>query len=222
MGRILGRVWDNIASAIENKLDPPSKAENYIFSELSAGIMAGAKASNKSPLAVLQMGNLTMPYPMIDISQGDQGSRLQIDLALDGTQHVTGSLEGMGSYKMQFMDCPAILSEGGYIDKMFGITGGRLLTGLASDDWGLQPTMAGQYLAASNIQHRSVTVRVYNRNNSSVNNNRWKGLSDLPTIVGVFRGIATNIQIELQPKVEGIVNVFIKTQLDAIGSWRTT
>lgn len=214
-----------------------------LFSDISAGILSAAPDTSKAPIAILQMGGVTMPYGMVEINEGHQNSRLQVDVSLDGTQHVSGTLNGIGSYRMQFSDCPAIFTKED-IEKnttsrwpvvtLAGIVGGPLWGPAAAwaayeytKELKIAPAMFTQYLKAESLKDRAIEVQLYSRNNLSVNGGASASssvkrvLKDEKTLIATFRGVALNASFQFDPDASrGHDLVMLKTQVDAMGFWK--
>ena len=174
-----------------------------LFKEVAAAMVAGAAASGVKEQAVLKMGEVTMPYAMVDISSGDQPSRLQIDMALDGTQHVVGALNGLGSFKMQFMDCPLLLAKSPE-------------KGITADDVG----MFARYLQTKTISDRIVEVILYGFG-KVCNNYSGQEAANLYSgdkIIARYRGIADSVLITVSPPDKN-TTVYLRTQLNTVGEW---
>ena len=177
-----------------------------LFKSLSAGLLGGLQQTKDTPQAILRMGGIIMPYPMIDISQGTQPSRLQIDLSLDGTQHIAGSTTGLGTYQMQFMDCPVVFT--------------REVTSTVGETQ-MHQAMLTHYLGQTTVTDRFIEVTLFS-NGARATNCNIPGLSWLPesnSPVAVFRGIGTDILLTLTPPEDQSTTAYLRTQLNAKGLW---
>ena len=153
-------------------------------------------ASDRPIQAVVNMGDNVIPFAMVDISRGTQRSRLQIEMAFDGSQHISGALSGAGDFSMQFMDCPLILNNA-WSDEV--------------KDLG----MLAHYLKQKTLEKRVINVAVYsfgevcNGDQKENHNNQ---------VIARFNGIATGVVVTITPPDRG-VTAFLKTQIDAHGKW---
>lgn len=167
-----------------------------LFTKQEIGILGQHKSNNGGPIAELFMGDgVKLYFPMIEVSTGVQTDRIQVDVALDGSLHVSGGVNnGVGSYQLLLLDGPLLSTE-----KLFG------------EKPTSKSTAAQQYLAAKTLHDRKIRVKLFTSES-------WCGstkkVSSNP--IATFSGIANTIRITLSEERD---TVLIKTQIDAVGSW---
>lgn len=167
-----------------------------LFTTQEIGILGQHKSNNGGPVAELFMGDgIKLYFPMIDVSTGTQTDRVQVDVALDGSLHVSGGVNnGVGSYQLVLLDGPLLNTE-----KLFGAKHTA------------KSTAAQQYLSAKTLHDRKIRVKLFTSESWC---GQTKRISSKP--IATFSGIANTIRITLTEEND---NVLIKTQIDAIGSW---
>lgn len=164
-----------------------------LFKTITANMLSGA--SDRPIQAIVRMGENVIPFAMVDVSRGTQRSRLQIEMAFDGSQHISGALSGVGDFSMQFMDCPLILNN-----KVSGVK-----------DLG----MLAHYLKQKTLEKRVIDVAVYSFG-EVCNGDQKESHND--QVIARFNGIATGVVVTITPPDRG-VTAFLKTQIDAHGKW---
>jgi hypothetical protein len=104
---------------------------------------------------------------MIDESQGEQASRLQVDATLDGSLHVVGSTTGTGVYSAVFFDGPICKEE--------------------------RESAMQEYLKLKSIQERVATVYFFN--DATVTDK--EGAPESSKATAKFSGVLRNMAVSL-------------------------